>query len=113
MQTASIRIPSRKAYRKHHLRSLRFGIVVVAVSLVVGMTGYAYFGGLSWIDAFLNASMILTGMGPVDAMQTTSGKIFAGCYALFSGVAFLSVVAVIAAPIVHQMLLRLHVDFDE
>ena len=84
----------------------------ILCSLVIGMLGYRVTEGLSWVDAFLNASMILTGMGPVDTMHTTGGKVFAGCYALFSGVAFLTAVAVLFAPVLHRVLHRFHLDFD-
>jgi len=84
----------------------------VAGSLALGMLGYRGAEGLSWLDAFLNAAMILTGMGPVSEMHTTAGKMFAGCYALFSGVAFLTAVAVLFAPLFHRFLHRFHLDFE-
>ena len=77
---------------------------------VMGSAGYAYFGELGWVDALLNAAMILTGMGPVDRMVTTSGKLFAAFYALYSGIAFLSMMAIIIAPILHRFLHRLHLE---
>jgi len=80
----------------------------LAVSLAIGIVGYRYLGGLSWLDAFLNASMILTGMGPVSPMTSPAAKVFAGCYALYSGVAFLSAVGILFAPVVHRLLHRLH-----
>jgi hypothetical protein len=84
----------------------------VAGALAVGMVGYHATEGLSWLDAFLNASMILTGMGQVSELHTNAGKFFAGCYALFSGVAFLTAVAVLFAPLFHRFLHRFHLDFD-
>ena len=83
---------------------------VLFVSLVVGVAGYHLTEGLSLIDSILNASMILGGMGPVDAIKTPGGKVFASFYSLFSGVVFLGVVGIILAPIVHRMLHRLHVS---
>jgi hypothetical protein len=83
---------------------------MVAVSLGGGMLGYAYFEGLAWPDAFLNAAMLLGGMGPVDNPQTFGGKIFAGCYALYAGVLFLAVTAVVLGPVVHRVLHRFHWD---
>ncbi len=87
-----------------------YSFLLVFCSIFFGMAGYHYFGGLSWIDAFLNASMILTGMGPVDRMMTFAGKVFASLYALYSGVAFLSMVAVLFAPILHRFIHTLHLD---
>ena len=72
--------------------------------------GYCQFGNLSWDDGFLNASMILTGMGSVDRMETTSGKLFSSGYALYSGVAFLTVVAVLMAPIYHRFIHHFHLE---
>ncbi len=85
-------------------------LIIVSFSLAIGSGGYSYFGGLNWVDALLNAAMILTGMGPVDHMVTTSGKLFATFYALYSGIAFLSMMAIIIAPILHRFLHRLHLE---
>ena len=82
----------------------------MAGSLALGVLGYHLLGGLSWLDALVNASMILTGMGPVDGIPTVAGKLFASFYALFSGVAFLTIVAVLLAPAVHRFLHRFHLD---
>jgi hypothetical protein len=87
---------------------LAFGIVFVA--LLVGIMGYHSIASLGWIDALLNASMILTGMGPVDPMKTDAAKLFASAYALFSGVVFLSAVGVVLAPIFHRVLHKFHLD---
>ena len=86
---------------------------LVAGSLLIGMAGYHVLGGLSWIDSFVNASMILTGMGPVDHMETVAAKMFSGLYALFSGVVFLSAVATLLTPIVHRFLHRFHVELED
>lgn len=87
-----------------------FGLtmLIVGFSLLIGGAGYHYLGRLPWIDAFLNASMILTGMGPVNPMVTTPGKLFSMAYALFSGIAFLTAMAVLLAPVIHRMLHRFH-----
>ena len=82
----------------------------MAISLFVGMLGYHFTENLDWLDSMLNASMILTGMGPVNTMTTTAGKLFASFYALFSGVVFLSTIAFILAPAAHRFLHKFHLD---
>jgi hypothetical protein len=92
-----------------------FGVasVVVLVSLGGGMVGYAWLEHLSWLDAFLNASMLLGGMGPVESPTTPGGKLFAGLYALYAGLVFLVVVGIVLAPMVHRMLHQFHWDGEE
>jgi hypothetical protein len=85
---------------------------VVAISLAAGMCGYHYLERLPWIDALLNASMILGGMGPVDAVKTNAGKIFASIYALYSGLALISVAGLLLAPLLHRMLPKFHIGAD-
>ncbi len=85
-------------------------IGIVAVALMIGVFGYHYIVRLAWIDALLNASMILTGMGPVDPMTNTPSKVFASAYALFSGVVFLSAVGIVLSPIFHRVLHKFHLD---
>lgn len=87
--------------------------VIVVLSLGLGTMGYRVFAHLGWIDALLNASMILTGMGPVDRMETDAGKLFATFYAIFSGVAFLGTTGILVAPWAHRLLHRFHADLDE
>jgi len=94
-------------------RFAAFAGLLVAGSLLIGICGYHFIAGLGWVDALLNAAMILTGMGQVDPMTTTAAKLFAAFYALFSGVAFLSIVAVLLAPMVHRFLHRLHLEMDD
>ncbi len=95
------------------LRNFVVSATIVLGSLLIGTVGYHHFVKLPWVDALLNASMILTGMGPVDPVTTTPGKLFASAYALFSGVVFLTAVAVLFAPIVHRFLHRFHLDFED
>ena len=90
--------------------SLLLTLVVLCVALSVGVLGYHGIAGLSWIDSVLNASMILTGMGPVATMTTTSSKLFASGYALFSGVVFLSSIGLVLAPLFHRILHKFHLD---
>ena len=94
-------------------RMLRFAFAtftLIGVSLGIGTLGYHVIGHLAWLDAMLNAAMILTGMGPVDRMETAAAKWFATVYAIFSGVAFLSSVGVFMAPVAHRLLHRFHLD---
>jgi hypothetical protein len=100
----------RREYFARIVRSLGLGLAVIAVCLAVGMVGYHNLERLSWIDAFLNAAMILSGMGPVATLQTTGGKLFAGFYALFSGLALISILGIIMAPIVLRVLHKFHLD---
>ena len=103
----------RKQFVKRQVRYAGFSLVILVFSLGVGTAGYHLFGSLAWVDAFLNASMILTGMGPVDHLDTVCGKLFASFYALFSGIAFLTFAGVLFAPLYHRFLHKLHVDISE
>lgn len=85
-------------------------MILVVGSLGAGMAGYQYFESLAWRDAFLNAAMLLGGMGPVNAPQTPGGKLFAGIYALYAGLAFLIVAGILFAPVVHRLLHLFHWD---
>jgi hypothetical protein len=81
--------------------------------LLIGIFGYRYFGGLDWIDSLHMSSLILTGMGPVIEMKTVAAKLFSSFYALYSGVAFLSIMAILFSPVVHRLLHILHVNLEE
>jgi hypothetical protein len=83
---------------------------LVAVALGIGMAGYHHFEDMNWVDAFENAAMILSGMGPVATLQTDAGKIFAGCYALFSGLMFITVTGIVLAPVAHRALHKFHLE---
>jgi hypothetical protein len=93
--------------------SFLLALGIVAVALGIGVLGYHYIAQLAWIDAVLNASMILTGMGPVDPMKDTPSKLFASAYALFSGVVFLSAVSIVLAPVFHRILHHFHLDEED
>ncbi len=92
------------------VRHVLIAAAFILVSLFVGMVGYRHYEGMGWIDAFLNASMLLGGMGPVGELHTESGKLFAGCYALYSGLVAIVAVGVMAAPILHRFLHRFHLE---
>ncbi len=85
---------------------------LLGASLVLGILGYHFFVNLTWLDSLLNASMILGGMGPVDPITTPAGKLFASAYALFSGVVFLAMSAIIVAPVAHRILHGLHLESE-
>ena len=101
---------SRKEFISRQIKYLGFSAIILFFSIGTGTAGYHIWGELSWIDSFLNASMILTGMGPVDHLDTNSGKLFAAFYALFSGVAFLTFVGVLFAPVYHRFLHKFHLE---
>jgi hypothetical protein len=90
-----------------------FALGLIVFSVLTGTIGYHHFGKISWLDSFHMACMILTGMGPVVEMTSTSAKLFSSFYALYSGVAFLSITAVFFAPIIHRLLHILHVEQDD
>jgi hypothetical protein len=95
------------------VRMVRSGLVAlafIAVSLLIGMIGYHQLEELNWMDAFLNASMLLGGMGPVNTPVTDAGKLFAGLYALYCGLAVILVAGIILAPIAHRILHRFHME---
>jgi hypothetical protein len=88
-------------------------VAIVGAALMMGVLGYHYVARLPWIDALLNASMILTGMGPVATLTDTPSKLFASAYALFSGVVFLSSMGIVLSPVFHRILHRFHLDDEE
>ena len=88
-------------------------MAIVTTALLIGILGYHFIVRLTWIDSLLNASMILTGMGPVATMRDTPSKVFASAYALFSGVVFLSAVGIVLAPVFHRILHKFHLDDED
>ena len=97
----------------HLIRNFFIGLLFIFIALLGGMWGYHAFESMPWVDAFLNASMILSGMGPAGTMATSAGKIFAGCYALFSGLVFIAIAVIIFSPIIHQFFRRIHVEMNK
>lgn len=110
---AKKRLISRSEFKRRVIKNTVFSMGLILFSLLIGVVGYMYFYSLNWIDALLNASMILTGMGPVNVATTNGAKLFASFYAIYSGVAFLTSVAVIFAPVFHRFLHKFHLDLDE
>jgi hypothetical protein len=100
--------------RKEFIGRMRRCVLVSAgiavVTLVIGMYGYHLLENMPWADSFANASMILAGMGPLGNLQTNGGKIFAGCYALFCGLIFVTIITILLAPIFHRALHKFHLE---
>lgn len=90
------------------LRHVSVALVLVAISLAMGMAGYSYFEHLAWRDAFLNAAMLLGGMGPVNTPHTDGGKLFAGIYALYAGLVFIVTAGIVFTPVVHRVMHKFH-----
>lgn len=101
---------SKKRFAFRLLRYNLFALLLITVSIVIGMIGYHYLAMLSWIDSFQMACLILTGMGPTDYMPTDAAKIFSSLYALYSGVSFLTISAIVFTPVIHRILHILHVE---
>jgi hypothetical protein len=106
-------LASRKTFLRRLMLNAMIGAAILLFSLGIGISGYHFLEGLSWIDSLLNASMILGGMGPVNPLRTDAGKIFASFYALYSGVILLASVGVLAAPIFHRFLHHFHLAEDK
>jgi hypothetical protein len=104
-------LPRALFYRRAAATAL-IGSCLLILALGIGMVGYRTTEHMSWLDAFANASMILSGMGPLGTLQTKGGKLFAGCYALFSGLAFISLAGFVLAPFVHRVFHRFHLADD-
>src|SRR4051795_12529587 len=102
----------RKRFLLRVLRSVAASAVFVFPSWGLGILGYHIFVNLSWLDATLNAAMILTGMGPVNPIQTVAGKLFASFYALFSGVVFITTAGVLLAPLAHRIIHHFHLEME-
>jgi hypothetical protein len=106
-------LASGRIFVRRVARYLVLSAAIILASLGIGVLGYHLTEGLSWLDSLLNASMILGGMGPVNALQTTAGKLFASFYALFSGMVLLVAVGVLIAPVFHRFLHRFHLEIDK
>ena len=102
-------LPRKKFYARVRYHGL-ISVTVLAGCVVLGMAGYHIFEGMGWVDSYTNATMILSGMGPLDPIKTVGGRIFAGTYALFSGVAFLTTVGFFLMPGLHRLLHKFHLE---
>jgi hypothetical protein len=104
---------SRARFLRRLLRHFSIALVLISGSLAIGMWGYHHFEGMHWIDAFLNAAMLLGGMGPVEpSLHTTGGKLFAGFYALYAGIVVLAAASILLAPVFHRFIHRFHLEDD-
>lgn len=97
----------------HLTRNIFFGLIFMAMALFAGMLGYHVYEHMSWIDAFANAAMILSGMGPLSPLVTFNGKLFSGLYALFSGLAFIAIMVIIFSPVIHRFFHKIHLEMDD
>jgi len=104
------KVVTRWTFATRLARAALLWLAIAMVGLAIGMAGYAYFEGMSIADAYVNAAMILSGMGPVTELKTTAGKIFAGSYAIFSGLVIVIATGFVLAPIFHRVLHRFHVE---
>jgi hypothetical protein len=101
---------SRKEFARRQIRHSGLAALVILVGWAVGVAGYMGFEGMGFVDAVLNAAMILGGMGPVDSLRTIGGKIFASFYAIFSGVGFIGATGILFAPVFHRFLHKFHLE---
>ena len=103
---------SHRKFFRRMARNVLIGLSLISLGLLIGMLGYHFIEGMNWIDSYLNSSMILSGMGEADELKTDAGKLFAGTYALFSGIMFLVTIAVIFAPLIHRFFHKFHIAED-
>lgn len=103
-------VASRRKFLGRMAVAISLWLVLTAGGLAIGIAGYAFFEGMSFVDAFVNAAMILSGMGPMGELKTTGGKVFAGLYAIFSGLVIIIATGFVLAPIFHRVLHRFHVE---
>jgi hypothetical protein len=104
---------SRSAFARRLARNVLAAVALIFVSLLIGMAGYHWFEGMSWMDAYVNAAMILSGMGPMGPLGTYGGKAFAGTYALYSGLVLVLTSGLILAPMFHRLMHRFHLEADD
>lgn len=109
-ENKSLPLAKKQVYYRRIARSFALAMVLLFVCLMMGVLGYHYFAGIPWLDSLHNASMILSGMGPVVEVKTTGGKWFSSFYALFSGVAFITNIGILMAPVVHRFFHKLHLE---
>ncbi len=104
------KLASRKKFATRVWRNAWWGLLIIGIALAIGMAGYMYFGGMGVVQAFANAAMILSGMGPLDSLHSTGGQLFEGLYALVSGLLFFAVAGLVLAPALHRLLHSFHIE---
>ena len=110
MEWHRVPLSTRERYRRRLIGTGTFGLILVAITLGIGIAGYMLTEGLSLLDAYVNAAMILSGMGPLHNPETVAGKLFAGTYALFCGIAVLGIAAIMFSPVIHRLFHRFRID---
>lgn len=112
MKSNTHKLASREVFISRFINNLFIGFTLILISLAIGVIGYHEFRNMTWMDSFLNASMILGGMGPIDMFEgaTESAKLFGGIYAIFSGVIFISATVVVISPFIHRLMHRFHLE---
>ncbi len=103
-------LASRATFFRRMVKYVLVAVGFIGLSLLIGMLGYHYLEGLSWVDSFVNSAMLMGGMGPVTALQTDAGKIFAGIYALYCGMVVIIAIGIAAAPVLHRILHHFHLE---
>ena len=106
-------LASTRVFAGRMFRSIAFGALMVVLTLWIGMAGYHYLEHLDWLDSFVNATMIMSGMGVVAVPMSDEGKLFAGSYALFCGLVLIVATAIAFTPVIHRFLHRMHVEDDD
>jgi hypothetical protein len=105
-------LASKNVYYQRMMKNLAFGIMIIFLCLIIGILGYHYTAHIGWLDSLHNASMILSGMGPVVEITTDAGKWFSSFYALFSGVVFITNIGFILAPAIHRFFHKIHLEYQ-
>jgi hypothetical protein len=105
-------LPSRREFAHRLLKNFAVAAILIGLSLLAGMAGYHWLERMPWLDAYTNAAMLLSGMGPLDSPKTAAGKVFAGTYALYSGLAVLVAAAVLLTPVLHRVVHKFHLEQD-
>jgi hypothetical protein len=101
----------RREFLRRLGRSVAAGVILILVSLTVGILGYHFLAGLTWIDAFVDAAMILSGMGPLSPLHSDAAKLFAGCYAIYCGIALITTAGIMLNPVIHRSLHKFHLEW--
>ena len=104
------KLAPKQVFYRRMLNNILLAVAVMIICLLIGVIGYHYMADLNWLDALHNAAMILSGMGLVDTVHSNGGKIFSSCYALFSGIVFITNIGIILAPAIHRIIHRLHME---